>query len=428
MIRTTTLPCGARIVTEIVESVHSAAIDLWIEVGSAFETAKSSGSSHLIEHMLFKGTKTRDGLDLVGEVEDAGGILAASTSRELTKLNCHLLGLDLPVALSAMLEMVTEPRFDKLDLELEKNVIAGEIDMYLDDPHDVAQELLYANFFKNSSYGRPITGSELSLSKIDRDDLVSYFEEHYLPERMIFSIAGNFDEERVIEIIAASLEKVKRTGKSAALPAEPAVLTPARVSNLRIIEDRDIEASELIVAVPGLKASDSSQPAMQMLDLAFATASTSRLFKEVREKRGLAYNVGALNHAYKRCGIYGVDATVGPERALVVSALISEEMHRLEEEGLTESEIKRARKQLTTDILIESESMTNRATDNAGDLFVRGKVLTHRERLDEIEAVSQSQIKDLAKKLFKDDPAMIVVGPQESLSLKARAKQNKYSN
>ncbi|MBK7836291.1 MAG: insulinase family protein [Candidatus Obscuribacter sp.] len=205
MIRITTLPNGARIVTEVVESVYSAAIDLWIEVGSAYENTSNSGVSHFIEHMLFKGTTTRSAERLMEEIEDVGGMLSASTSREITKLYGHMLGDCLPVAVDIMLDMVQNPLFAQADLALERKVILDEIDMYDDDPGDVAQELVYQHLWQGSPQAMPITGDSLAVKAMSRETLLSYYKQFYRPERMIVSVAGNFDEEATIKSLSQKL-------------------------------------------------------------------------------------------------------------------------------------------------------------------------------------------------------------------------------
>lgn len=414
MIRITTLPNGARIVTEVVESVYSAAIDLWIEVGSAYENTSNSGVSHFIEHMLFKGTTTRSAERLMEEIEDVGGMLSASTSREITKLYGHMLGDCLPVAVDIMLDMVQNPLFAQADLALERKVILDEIDMYDDDPGDVAQELVYQHLWQGSPQAMPITGDSLAVKAMSRETLLSYYKQFYRPERMIVSVAGNFDEEATIKSLS---QKLMDFDASSAAPRAGAMLRPPvpKTSKFRILEDWETEMAQLIIAMPGLKNSDKLQTALQVLDLCLTTSASSRLFKEVREKRGLAYNIGSLQHSYRDCGLYGVAAAVNPANAAQVYELIFIEFERLKKEGLTEREILRAKNQLRTDLLMDKESMTGRSTENASDLLFFDRLIPLEERQAEIDAVANEQIIELAKLLFTEPPSVVLVGPQGEL-------------
>jgi len=413
MIRITTLPNGARIVTEVVESVYSAAIDLWIEVGSAYESASNSGVSHFIEHMLFKGTKTRSAERLMEEIEDVGGMLSASTSREITKLYGHMLGDCLPVAVDIMLDMVQNPLFAQADLALERKVILDEIDMYDDDPGDVAQELVYQHLWQGSPQAMPITGDSRAVKAMSRETLLGFYKQFYRPERMIVSVAGNFDEETTIKSLSQKLMAFDTTTSA----PDGAMLRPPvpKTSKFRILEDWETEMAQLIIAMPGLKNSDKLQTALQVLDLCLTTSASSRLFKEVREKRGLAYNIGSVQHSYRDCGLYGVAAAVNPANAAHVYELIFIEFERLKKEGLTDREILRAKNQLRTDLLMDKESMTGRSTENASDLLFFDRLIPLEERQAEIDAVSNEQIVELAKLLFTEPPSVVLVGPQGEL-------------
>jgi predicted Zn-dependent peptidase len=197
-------------VTEVVESVYSAAIDLWIEVGSAYETALNNGVSHCIEHMLFKGTERRSAEQIAEDIEDVGGMLGASTSKELTKIYGHVLGEHLPVALDIICDMISAPRFDAADLRLERKVILDEMQMYEDDSADVAQELTYLNLWQGYAHSYPIIGTVDTVNGITLPMITEHYQRFYRPERMVISIAGNFDEEATIAYLTEKLGKLTR--------------------------------------------------------------------------------------------------------------------------------------------------------------------------------------------------------------------------
>ena len=410
MIRTTTLPNGARIVTEVVDSVYSAAIDLWIEVGSAYENPENSGVSHCIEHMLFKGTKNRTSERLMEEIEDVGGMLSASTSRELTKLYGHVLGESLPVAVDIILDMAKSPLMAAEDLELERKVILDEIEMYEDDPGDVAQELVYSRMWEGSPQAMPITGDARAVKKISVEMLQEHFQKYFRPERMIVSVAGSFDEDATIAALSQGLGSLE--GSASKAYERPTV---PEVKAFKELIDWDTEMAQLIMAMPGLSTLHRLQPALLVLDLCLTTSASSRLFKEVREKRGLAYNIGSLQHSYRDSGLYGVAAAVSPAKAEAVFELVLAELALLKKEGLSEREILRAKSQLRTDLLMDKESMSARSTGNAADLLLYDRIIDLAERQAEIEGVTNDQIVEVANLVFVEDPSLVLVGPESQL-------------
>ncbi len=409
MIRTTTLPNGARIVTEVVESVYSAAIDLWIEVGSAYETALNNGVSHCIEHMLFKGSEKRSAEQIAEDIEDVGGMLGASTSKELTKIYGHVLGEHLPVALDIMIDMVTSPRFDVMDLTLEKQVILDEMQMYEDDSADVAQELAYLNLWKGYAHSYPIIGTVDTVHGINQQMIYEHYQRFYRPERMVISIAGNFDEEATIAWLSAELGKL-----SPGQGPKPPTPQP-RVFN--IVRDKGIEQAQLMLTLPSLSHSDKRIDAMQVLDLNLAASASSRLFREIRERRGLVYTVASMQHCYRNCGQFAIYAAMTPENTATVLELIVLELERVKTEGFTATEIKRAKTQLRSDLLMDLESMSARSTNNASDLMHYNRIVPLEESRSDIEGVTNEAVMELANFLFnKESLSLVVVGPKEELA------------
>ncbi|MBS2009237.1 MAG: insulinase family protein [Cyanobacteria bacterium SZAS TMP-1] len=409
MIRTTTLPNGARIVTEVVDSVYSAAIDLWLKVGSAYETELNNGVSHCIEHMLFKGTATRSAERIAEEIEDVGGTLGASTSKELTKVYGHVLGEALPTALDIITDMVTNPLLKKADLSLEKSVILDEMQMYEDDAADVAQEITYANIWQGYAHSYPITGTVDTVNGIDAAMLREHYERFYRPERMVVSIAGNFDEEATIKFLSEKLGALK-PGTAPKMPVTP------RSRLFNVVRDKDVEQAQLMLVCEGLNHQDKRLTAMQVLDLCLASSASSRLFKEIRERRGLVYNIASSQHAYVNCGLISIYAAMSPANTETVLRLVLQELNRLKSEGFTAAEIARAKTQLRTDLLMDLESMSARSTNNAADLIHYDRLIPLAEAREEIEAVTNEDVIALAQELFAEKKlSLVVVGPAEEL-------------
>jgi predicted Zn-dependent peptidase len=396
-------------VTEVVESVYSAAVDLWLKVGSAYETELNNGVSHCIEHMLFKGTPTRSAEQIAEEIEDVGGTLGASTSKELTKIYGHVLGEVLPTALDIICDMATNPLIDPSDLALEKQVILDEMQMYEDDASDVAQEIMYGNLWQGYAHSYPITGTVDTVNGIDSAMLREHFQRFYTPERMVISIAGNFNEDETIKFLSEKLGSLK-PGSGPKAPVTPAS------RHFNVVKDKDVEQAQLMLVSDGLHHRDKRLTVMQVLDLCLASSASSRLFKEIRERRGLVYNIASMQHAYANCGLTSIYAAMTPAHTEEVLDLVLQELNRLKSDGFTAAEIKRAKTQLRTDLLMDLESMSARSTNNASDLVHYDRVIPLGEAREEIEAVTNDDVIELARHLFSQDKlSLVVVGPAEEL-------------
>jgi predicted Zn-dependent peptidase len=409
MIRTTTLPNGARIVTEVVETVYSAAVDLWLKVGSAYETELNNGVSHCIEHMLFKGTASRSAERIAEEIEDVGGTLGASTSKELTKVYGHVLGESLSTALDIIADMVMHPILKPADLVLEKQVILDEMQMYEDDAADLAQEITYANLWQGYAHSYPITGTVDTVNGIDVAMLREHYDRFYQPERMVISVAGNFDEEATIKFLSEKLGALK-PGNAPKAPVTP------QSRRFNVVRNKDVEQAQLMLVCEGLNHQDKRLTAMQVMDLCLASSASSRLFKEIRERRGLVYNIASAQHAYANCGLISIYAAMSPAHTEDVLSLVLQELNRLKSEGFTPAEINRAKTQLRTDLLMDLESMSARSTNNASDLVHYDRIIPLSEAREEIEAVTNEDVIALSKELFSQEKlSLVVVGPSEEL-------------
>lgn len=409
MIRTTTLSNGARIVTEVVEEVYSASIGLWIDVGSQDENEKNNGVSHCLEHMLFKGTAKRTAQEIAQEIEDVGGSLGAATGKENTCFYGRVMGDELSVAIDLIMDMLLNAQLTEEALELERQVILEEIKMYEDDPEDFTHETMILNIWPHHALSRPITGTRESVSAINRKMLVEHVDEFYRPEKIIVSIAGKFDEERAIEQLSTLLQPVKRGSLKKAL-------LPPSIHQFRMVKHKDIEQAHVSIATIGLKVTDDKRYQFAILDLCLGGNMSSRLFQEVREKRGLVYTINSFRESHKESGLFGVYAGTSPKQLPQVLTLISEEFQRVKQDGFTSHEITRAKTQLKSELLLGLESMRNRTARNAyGELFY-GRQLTVEEIVHDIDAVTMEEVRILANELL--DPqylSLVVVGPKSQL-------------
>jgi predicted Zn-dependent peptidase len=409
MIRTTTLPNGAKIITEVVDEVYSASIGIWIDVGSEDEDEKNNGVSHCLEHMLFKGTKKRTAQEISQEIEDVGGSLGAATGKENTCFYGRVMGDQLSVAVDLLVDMLLNAQLTDEDLELERQVILEEIKMYEDDPEDFAHETMILNIWPGHPLSRPITGTNKSVSGINRAMLVEHVDRFYRPEKMIISIAGKFNEEKTIEQLASSLGSLKRGNPKKSIPAPS-------MHQLNLVKHKDIEQAHVSIATIGLKVIDDKRYEIAILDLCLGGNMSSRLFQEVREKRGLVYTINSFRESHRECGLFGVYAGTSPKQISQVLALVSEEFQRVKQDGFTPQEIARAKTQLKSELLLGLESMRNRTARNAyGELFY-GRQLTVEEIVHDIDAVTGEQVRVLANELLLPQYlSTVVVGPATEL-------------
>ncbi len=409
MIQKTTLPNGARILTEVVNEVYSASIGVWVDVGSEDENERNNGVSHCLEHMLFKGTSKRTAQDISQEIEDVGGSLGAATGKENTCFYGRVMGDQLHVAVDLLLDMIVDANLAKDDFELERQVILEEIKMYDDDPEDYAHETLILNIWPGHPLSLPITGTFETVSEIDEKIVRQHVDQFYRPERLVISIAGNFDEQRAIDQIAAAISGMKPGNAQKKVG-------PPTMHQYRAVKHRDIEQANISIVSDGLKITDEERYVFAILDLCLGGNMSSRLFQEVREKRGLVYTINSFRESHRENGLFGVYAGASPKQVATVLDLISEEFQRMKSDGFTEAEINRAKIQLRSELLLGLESMRNRTARSAyGELFY-GRQLSVEEIVSDIDRVTSAQVKDLANRLIKPEMlSMIVVGPESEL-------------
>lgn len=409
MIRTTRLDNGVRIITEVVESVYSASIGVWIDVGSEDESEKTNGSSHCLEHMLFKGTKSRTAVEIAQQIEDVGGSLGASTGKENTCFYGHVIGEHLHVAIELIIDMLNNALIAQKDLDLERQVILEEIKMYEDDPEDFAHETLALNIWPGHPLSRPITGTYESVSGIDEAALKKHVQDYYTPDKMVFSIAGNFDEARTISQLTRLLE-VKKPG------ATKTSLAPPQMVPFQTIKHKDIEQAHLLLVTRGLKVVEPRRFPLAVLDLCLGGNMSSRLFQEVREKRGLVYSINTFRESHRQTGLTGIYAAASPRHLAKVLELISNELRKVKKEPFSIEEVARAKTQLKSELLLGLESMRNRAARNAYCELFYGRQQTVEEICAEIEEVTPEIVQNLANELFLPEfLSLVVVGPASSL-------------
>jgi predicted Zn-dependent peptidase len=412
LIRRSVLPGGLRVITEAMPGVRSAALGVWVGVGSRDETPSLAGASHFLEHLLFKGTATRSALEISEALEAVGGEMNAFTAKEYTCYHARVLDTDLPLAIDTVADMVTSSLIAGADVESERAVILEEIAMNDDDPDDVVHNLIASRVWGDSPLGRPIAGSPESVRGLTRSQVAGYYRRRYRPEAMVVAVAGNVEHAMVVRQVRSAFEAAGVLEDDAATPKAPREGGRTAAFGLGAsVVTRPTEQANLVLALPGLRRSDERRHAAGVLNAAVGGGMSSRLFQEVREKRGLAYAVYSYANNYADTGMFGVYAGCAPTKVDDVLALVREELVRVAESGIDTAELERGKGQLRGSVVLGLEDSASRMSRIAKADLLHGELLSIDEVITRIDAVTLDDVRELAAELLASTPALAVVGP-----------------
>ncbi|MDQ3463822.1 MAG: insulinase family protein [Actinomycetota bacterium] len=410
VIRRTVLPGGLRVITESMPGVHSATFGVWVGVGSRDETSQLAGASHFLEHLLFKGTRRRSALEIAAVIDAVGGEMNAFTAKESTCYYAHVLDSDLPLAVDVVCDVVTNAVITGPDVENERSVILEEIAMRDDDPSDAVHDLFGETLYGSHPLGRPVIGSVCTVESLQRTQIAGYYRRRYTPESMVVAAAGNVDHSTVVRLVRAAFDPVLGAGT----PAPPRAGTPRRpVRPARPVGviDRGTEQAHVTLGGFGLDRCDERRYALGVLNNALGGGMSSRLFQEIRERRGLAYSVYSYATQYAGAGTFGVYAGCQPKRVREVLAILREELSKVAERGLTDEEVSRSKGQLRGGLVLGLEDTGSRMSRIGKSELIYGDHISVTDLLGRIDAVTPEQISDLARDLLDQPMCLAVVGP-----------------
>ncbi|MFC5907439.1 M16 family metallopeptidase [Streptacidiphilus monticola] len=412
-VKRTVLPGGLRVVTESVPSVRSAAFGIWVGVGSRDETPVLNGATHYLEHLLFKGTSQRSALDISSALDAVGGEMNAFTAKEYTCYYARVLDRDLPLAIDVVSDMLTDSLIRQEDIDTERDVVLEEIAMTEDDPSDVVHDLFAKVMYGDSPLGRPVLGTVDTINALTRDQVHGFYKRRYRPEHLVVAAAGNVDHATVVRLVKKAFARTGALHREDVAPAAPrSGVRALRTAGKADILDRPTEQAHLVLGLPGLSRTDDRRWALSVLNAALGGGMSSRLFQEVREKRGLAYSVYSYTSAYADSGLFGIYAGCQPKRVEEVLKICREELQRVAEQGITEEELKRAIGQLCGSTVLNTEDTGSLMSRLGKAELCYGTHLSVDELLAKLGGVTLDDVREVAGSVLgAHRPSLAVIGP-----------------
>jgi predicted Zn-dependent peptidase len=401
-----TLANGLKVATDRIVSVDTVSLGIWVDVGTRHEPADVNGVAHFLEHMAFKGTRRRSALAIAEEIEEVGGHLNAYTSRESTAYYAKVLKEDVPLAVDILSDILQNSTFEPEEIERERTVILQEIGQANDTPDDIVFDHFQECAYPEQAMGRPVLGRPEIIRKIGRETVIDYLRSHYGARRMVLAAAGHLDHDRIASLADDLL---------GSLPAErPVTSEPARYAGGDHREHRDLEQLHLVLGFPGVVLGNPDYYAASVLSTAFGGGMSSRLFQEIREKRGLVYAIHSFVHGYRDGGLFGIYAGTGETEAAELVPAICNEVMRLDD-GLTSVELNRAKTQMRAGLLMSLESTSARCEQLAQHLLIHGTPFDPLEIVEHIEAVDDDAVHRVVSHWRSAPPTLAALGPLSEL-------------
>ncbi len=399
---------GVRILVEPVTHVKSAAVGLWCKTGSRHEKENEAGITHLIEHMLFKGTHTRTARQIAEEIEGRGGSLNAFTDKEMTCYYCRVLASEVEHGIDVLTDMMLHSLIDPEELKREESVVLEEIRRSEDEPGDHVHDLHLEARWGHHPLGRPVIGTRESVSGFKREDLVTYMDRRYVGSNVLLAVAGNVDPDTIKKSAEVHL------GKIPAAPGEEQVPRPEGKASKNLIK-KDVEQVHFCIGTDGCSVYDKDLYTLIVLDGALGGSMSSRLFQEIREKRGLAYAVGSYMLTYSAGGVYTVYGGTSIDNWDQVQQLVHAEFKNVMKDGLTEDEIERTKRNLAGNLVLSLEGMSSRMMRMSRNEMNHGREIPIEETLEKIEAVTNNDVIELSRRILPDDKiSTTAIGPFEA--------------
>jgi len=403
----TVLPSGITVITEYMPQVRSVAIGFWVGVGSRDESDPLNGMSHFVEHLLFKGTETRSARDISEAFDTLGAELNAFTSKEYTAYYTRLIDEHVAEGVEILADMVQNPRFDTVDINSERNVILEEINLHEDSPDERIHDLFASSLWSDHPLGKPILGHVDTVKNFSREDVVNFYKSEYLPKNTIVAAAGNIDHDKMVKLASQHFKAIE--GKK----PERKEFVPGIEKKLNVYTKKT-EQAHIVLGTESIRARDDRRFALSIMDNILGGGMSSRLFQEIREKRGLAYATYSYHSLHTETGSMAAYAGTAPENTEEVVRIMQEQINDIVSDGITDQELYRSKEHLKGHLVLGLES-TGRRMTRLGKLEITGgEILSLDELVDRIDAVTKDDVTKLAQELFKPEKMVLtVIGPFE---------------
>ena len=413
-IRKTVLPNGLLVLTESMPHLRSVAMGTWIGTGSRDEAAEVNGISHFVEHMVFKGTTTRSAQQIAREVDTIGGNLDAFTGKEMVCFNIKVLDENVAPALDVLADLVLHPTFTPEDLAREQGVILEEIKMDEDNPDYLVNEIFTQNFWKGDALGRPILGTKKTVSSFNQQIVFDFYASQFTPRNMVFSAAGNLDHDAFVAQVEQQFRSLSASGDVVPVKEKAPVATP----HITLKRKKSLEQVQVCLGVEAPPVNDKDRYTVYMLNTMLGGGMSSRLFQTIREDRGLAYSIYSEMNPFRDTGSLCVYAGTSVDKTREVLELTLQELRRLKEETVSVAELKRAKDQLKSNIVIGLESSGSRMANLARQQMYFGRFFDVDEITAEIEAVTPDDVQALARRMFRPEAlALTLLGNLGSMKI-----------
>ena len=402
--RKTVLSNGIKVISEEIRHVRSASIGAWVRCGSRHEDERINGTAHFIEHMLFKGTARRSAFDIAADIDSVGGVMNAFTGKELTAFYVKVPDYHLPLAIDLLADIFNNSLFALDDIDKEKSVVLQEISMVEDTPDEYIHDIFEKHFWDGHSLGMPVLGTRDTVDAFDRGDVLTFFEERYRGDNLVIAAVGNLEHEKLVDLVAALFDTLP------ALRLKPAEQTPRTAARLACFE-KDLEQLHLVVGTPAPATLDNTRFAGILMNSVFGGSMSSRLFQEIREKRGLAYAVRSYIVSYRDTGMLNVYVGTSKDKTREVIDIILAEMRRMKTEPFTDKELQSAKELIKGNLLLSMESTDNRMQKLATNEIYFGRNVPPEEIVSRIEAVTAEDILSLSAQMFtRPNLSMVFLG------------------
>jgi predicted Zn-dependent peptidase len=411
MYKKATLAGGLRVLTESMPAVRSASIGIWADVGSSLERREQRGISHLVEHMLFKGTQRRSAREIAETMDGVGGSLNAFTDKETTCYYAKVIDRHVPLAMDVLSDMFLHSAFDPQELAKEQKVVLEEIKMYDDSPDELIHDLFLQTMWSGSNLGEPTIGFVDTVNRVTPADLRAHMKRHYAPNSIVVAAAGNVEHDRFVELVAECFAQFKGTSQS--FEPDAPHTTPSA-----LVRQKDSEQAYVVLGSRGLNCRDDRRFALSVLDTVLGGGMSSRLFQEIREKRGLVYTVYSFQAAYRAAGLFGIYAGTSAENVQPCIDVIAEQLAALRTIEIGENELRLAKEHIKGNLTLSLESTSSRMIRLGRNEFALGRQVAPEEIEERIDAVTADEIVGLARELFAEDQlGLCILGPVDEGSI-----------